>query len=401
MFIARQPIFDRELNVYGYELLYRGDEKADKFNGYSALSSTASVLGGLFELGIENISGDKKAFINFDYEFLMSGLIELIPADKLVIEVLENTLIDDDLIKQIKHFKEKGYKIALDDFECEYETYPIMSDADIIKYDLIITPLSDIRKDVKRALEDGKILLAEKIETEEEYIEAKSMGFKLFQGYFFSKPKIVAGLKVKKTPNTVYGRILRELRQEEPSYLKIAHIIETDINLAYRIIKFTSKTDKSDIVNTVKFSLSRMGLKELERWVHIMMLQEIGGDKPIELTRLALIRARFGELIALGSIYKKRKDDISLMCLFSLLDAMLDDSMENILKEIYLSDDIKDTLINETGEFSIILNLVKTYEAGDWGLVSTDIERIKVDKNKLFKWYIEAIKWSDKIISSI
>jgi len=401
MFIARQPIFDRELNVYGYELLYRGDEKADKFNGYSALSSTASVLGGLFELGIENISGDKKAFINFDYEFLMSGLIELIPADKLVIEVLENTLIDDDLIKQIKHFKEKGYKIALDDFECEYETYPIMSDADIIKYDLIITPLSDIRKDVKRALEDGKILLAEKIETEEEYIEAKSMGFKLFQGYFFSKPKIVAGLKVKKTPNTVYGRILRELRQEEPSYLKIAHIIETDINLAYRIIKFTSKTDKSDIVNTIKFSLSRMGLKELERWVHIMMLQEIGGDKPIELTRLALIRARFGELIALGSIYKKRKDDISLMCLFSLLDAMLDDSMENILKEIYLSDDIKDTLINETGEFSIILNLVKTYEAGDWGLVSTDIERIKVDKNKLFKWYIEAIKWSDKIISSI
>jgi len=276
-----------------------------------------------------------------------------------------------------------------------------MSDADIIKYDLIITPLSDIRKDVKRALEDGKILLAEKIETEEEYIEAKSMGFKLFQGYFFSKPKIVAGLKVKKTPNTVYGRILRELRQEEPSYLKIAHIIETDINLAYRIIKFTSKTDKSDIVNTVKFSLSRMGLKELERWVHIMMLQEIGGDKPIELTRLALIRARFGELIALGSIYKKRKDDISLMCLFSLLDAMLDDSMENILKEIYLSDDIKDTLINETGEFSIILNLVKTYEAGDWGLVSTDIERIKVDKNKLFKWYIEAINWSDKIISSI
>lgn len=396
MYIARQPIFDRNMNVYGYELLYRTNAQATTFGSSTYDSSTATVLGGLFELGLEQMVGDKKAFINFDYNFLLSDAIELIQPSTLVIEVLENIQIDDKLIERIKDLRKKGYWIALDDFEESFQDYPIAPFSDIIKYDILLTPLHEIKNEVRLAKEQKKILLAEKIETKETFLQAKEMGFHLFQGYFFSKPVIVGGLRSRKTSNVVYQRIMAELHKEDASFQKITEIIETDVNMAYRVMKVIGQ--KNNKKRTIKGALTRMGLIELERWISILMLQEVSRDKSIELVRLSLTRSKFGELIAMHSTLWQRRHEISLMCLFSVLDAMLDLPMEQALEGIDIDEDIKEALVYQTGRLKPIYDIIKCYETGDCLYMNKTSDDIQIDRNNLFGWYLEAIHWADTTI---
>lgn len=201
MFVARQPIFKRNLEVFGYELLFRSTTESREFDGSSSQSATASVIGNLFESGIDRIVEGKYAFVNFDDQFIHSDSLELIPPNRLVIEMLENVKPDHHLMTRLKELKKKGYQIALDDFIESYHNYPLVPYADIIKFDLIATPLESIKQEIHTALSDRKILLAEKIETEAEFLQARKMGFHLFQGYFFSKPSIAS----KSTHKTTLG----------------------------------------------------------------------------------------------------------------------------------------------------------------------------------------------------
>lgn len=399
MFIARQPIFDRDMNVYGYELLYRMNEEATAYSDTTYDRSTATVLGGLFELGLEQMVGNKKAFVNFDYNFLISDAIELIKPTTLVVEVLENIQIDDELIGRIEELREKGYWIALDDFDESFKDYPIVPLADIVKYDILLTPLEDIKQDIMLAKEQNKILLAEKIEDKETFIRAKEMGFHLFQGYFFSKPIIVGGLRTRKTNNIVYQRIMAELHNEYPSFQRLTEIIETDVNMAYRVMKAAGQ--KNIKKRTIKSALTTMGLIEIERWINVLMLQELSKEKPVELVRLSLVRSKFGELIAINSSLRDRRHEISLMCLFSVLDAMLDMPMEQALEGIPLSDDVKEVLIYTTGTLMAVYDIIICYEKGYCSLISKTSDDIDIDQYQLFDWYIEAISWADNIVKTI
>ncbi len=191
MYIARQAIFNRDLKVYGYELLYRSNKDAKGFSGASSNVATASVIAGTFENGVGLIADKKKAFINFDEEMLFSDLPYLLKSNELVIENLETVQGTPPVVRRVKKLRKDGYSIALDDFVHSYDEYPLVPYANIIKYDLMATPLDRIEPDVKKALDSGKILLAEKVETREEFEKAKEMGFHLFQGYFFQKPQTV------------------------------------------------------------------------------------------------------------------------------------------------------------------------------------------------------------------
>lgn len=386
------------MNVFGYELLYRIQEESSAYQGLSDGGTTATVLGGLFELGLNQIVGTKKAFINFDNEFLLSDGILLIDPDTLVIEVLEHVSVDEPLIERILYLKEKGYTIALDDFEEMYQEYPLIPSADIIKYDLIRTPLHSLGKEVRQALKEGKVLLAEKIETDEEFQLAKKMGFTLFQGYFFSKPKVIAGIRAKKSANLVYQQLIRELKKEEPSYDLLAEIIGTDVNLAYRVMKATSSGSKSQ---TLKNALVKMGFQELERWISVLMLQELSGDKPQELVRMSLIRSKFGELIAANSTFAPRKHEISLMCLFSVLDALLDQPMAEALEGIDVSEDIRELLIHQRGTLRPIYDIISCYEGGNCILLSQFSYHLQLDDSKLFDWYLHSIRWSEEIMKTV
>ena len=400
MFIARQPIFDKTKEVYGYELLFRGSNTSNAYNGTSAESSTAVVLGGLFEIGVDKIVGDKKAFVNFNYNSLMSNSIELVDPSTLIIEVLEDVEVDARLMRRLDSLHKEGYRIALDDFVQSIKDFKIVPVADIIKYDLIATPLDTIQDEVMEALRRKKVLLAEKVETEEEFIAARKMGFQLFQGYFFSKPVIVAGLKGKKPDITIYRRILNELHQEEPSFQGLAEILETDVSVAYRLVNVVSKKNEHDIQKGLKSALVKMGLTDFERWVHIMMLQDLSVNKPSELIRTSLIRSKFGELIAYncGLLYH-RYSEISLMCLFSVLDAMLDLTMEEAMEDLSISDDIKDALVKREGPLEPVLKLAESYEKGDWEEIDGLSKQIGIDGDRLVNWYMDSINWAERIMT--
>ncbi len=401
MYIARQPIFDRNLNVYGYELLYRSTNTSNRFDGVSSKSATGAVINALYELGIKEIIDERKAFINFDEEILLSDIPELISSSNLVIEVLETVKDTTEMNRRLKKLRDRGYWIALDDFNNNYEEYSLVEHANIIKYDIRETPLDTIKNDVKKALKENKILLAEKLESNDEYYKAKEMGFHLFQGYFFSKPYIV-GKNDNKTSNSLqYALILNELSKEEPSFQRLAELFESNTALAYKVMKLVGKKTFTSDVYSVKRALTYIGLRDLKLWVSVLMVQDFGNDKPPELLKLSLIRSKFAELIIRRTSDKKYALESAMMGLFSTLDAIMDKTMEELLKDLPFTPDVKNALLNHTGFLGGLYNFIIAYENADWEYVNSKLEEVNIDEEKIFNCYLEAIKWANEIINAI
>ncbi len=400
MFIARQPIFTIAKDIYGYELLFRETSSSSRYTGSSSIASTAKVLGNLFEQGLEKIVGNQRAFVNFDYDFILSDTIELINPNRLIIEVLETVKIDQALIQRLEELKSKGFMIALDDFKVENSKH-LLPLADIIKWDIIATPLESIDKLVLWALAENKIILAEKVETEDEFLKAKAMGFHLFQGFFFSKPKIVGSQGRVASPKAHYSLILNELKTDEPSFITISRIIETEVDLAYRLIKISSQNEKCEMISSISKALIRMGLKSLERWINILMLQDLSQGSPQELLKISLIRSKFAEFIAINTKLVSRRHEISMAGLFSMLDIMLDSTMEDLLDGLFVTDAIKNVLIYREGEFKPISNLIYYYEKADWEKVNAYSTQIGIDENSLSKGYLDSLEWASNVINSL
>lgn len=402
MFIARQPIFNVDLEVYGYELLFRLNSQSSQFGGISSQGATAAVLTGLYEAGIENIIEDKRAFINFDEIFIYSDALELIKPDQMVVEMLEKIKIDDSLIERIRSIREKGYRIALDDFEEAFQSYPLSPLADIIKYDLLATPLATVASDAAAALAQGKVLLAEKVETRDEFLQACDMGFTLFQGYFFSKP-VIAGQSVNKSPTKFqYFRLIEELKKEDPSYDALAELIQQDVTLAYRVMRMASVRSNHDLVSSIRYALTYMGLNEIERWFNILMLQDLGQEKPAELMKIALIRSRFAQTLAKRALMTyNAQHGAAMMGLFSVLDGILDQTMDEALAGIALPPAIPDALIKGEGVLYPIYQLMLAYEKGDWATTLKRSQELKIEEYILYHDYREAIAWANEIILNI
>ncbi len=402
MFIARQPIFNVDLDVYGYELLFRLNSQSSQFGGISSQGATAAVLTGLYEAGIENIIEDKRAFINFDEIFIYSDALELIKPDQMVVEMLEKIKIDDSLIARIQSIREKGYQIALDDFEETFQNYPLSPLADIIKYDLIATPLARVASDAADALAQGKVLLAEKVETRDEFLQARDMGFTLFQGYFFSKP-VIAGQSVNKSPTKFqYFRLIEELKKEDPSYDALAELIQQDVTLAYRVMRMASIRSNHDLVSSIRNALTYMGLNEIERWFNILMLQDLGQEKPAELMKIALIRSRFAQTLAKRALMTyNAQHGAAMMGLFSVLDGILDQTMDEALAGIALPPAIPEALIKGEGVLYPIYQLMLAYEKGDWATTLKRSQDLKIEEYILYHDYREAIAWANEIILNI
>lgn len=394
MFIARQPIFNENLEVYGYELLFRPDLVSNKFGGASSVGATATVIEELFESGINSIVENKLAFVNFDDAFIQSGTIELIDPKRLVVEIIEGTNIDNELISKLESLTAKGYIIALDDFRGGYSDYPLIDVAKIIKYDLIATPLGTILYDVKCAIENGKTLLAEKVETEEEFLEAKEMGFHLFQGYFFSKPSIISRTHKRYSSFYQYSNIMRELRSIEPSYQILAELIEVDVDLSYRLLRVVSNRSKDRSVYSIKRALTFLGLKEIERWIKVLMLQDLAKSKPVELMKISMIRSKFAEVLAMNVKLNNLRYEAAMMGLFSVLDAMLDMPLSEALEEIYLPESVTDALLNNEGVLASIYHLVLEYEKGNWDEVEAISNSLNINEYVLYSLYMSAIDWA-------
>jgi len=400
VFVARQPIFDINQNVYGYELLYRDgiDNYYKHINGDVA---TSEVLNSSFFLiGLENLTNSRKAFINFTTNLIQNEIPTIFNNQLIVIEVLEDVKPNSDVIAACKKFNENGYIIALDDFVFDPKYLSLLDLADIIKVDFLAT--SDDEKERVANIAQAKNIdvLAEKVETREEFEQAIDLGYSYFQGYFFSKPVVMSGKDLPISP-TNYFRILEELHTIEPDLDKVATILERDLSLSYKLLKLINSAafPIRGKIDSIKNAVTMLGMDEFEKWINLIILKELGDDKPKEIIRLSIIRAKFCESVAkeLGRVEEKSK--FFMMGMFSLLDVLMNDELKNLLTELPISKKIKNALLGKDGVFSTVFTLVLAYEKAEWGKLSRQTEKLKLKEEKTADIYVEAIEWCNEILA--
>lgn len=397
LFIARQPIFDATRDVVGYELLFR-DGVANCFGNIDGNEATRQVLLNTFVLfGLSRLTGGKPAFINFTRDFLFNDLIRLFPPASCVVEILEDVAPDREVIAACRWLKDSGYSIALDDV-VELDHYGELLDmADIVKVDFRAAS-PEQRQSMARRLAGRPVrLLGEKVETYEELRVAIDEGFALFQGYFFAKPEIV---KRRDVPGNKaqYLRLLRELRKPDTSVDALERIIKQDISLSYRLLKYINSPffGLRSEVRSVRHALTLLGERDVRRWATLAALSAVAPEKPPELLETGLLRARFCETLAtvIGTGIQEAAEEMFLVGLFSVLDALLDVSLEEAVRDAGVPARVKSALLGVPSPWRSLLDLVFAYERGEWENVTKILDSLGIELKAVAQVFVDSVDWA-------
>lgn len=402
VFVARQPIFNTKKEVVAYELLYR-NSRINSFNGIDGDTATSALItNSVLVLGLDSLTQNKKAFINFTFTHLKEETPLLFSKESLVVEILEDVIPDSKLVEICIKLKENGFVVAIDDFTAadigRYEKlYPYV---DIIKVDFMkCTPTQ--QADIVNELKSNKILfLAEKVEKEEEFVWAVKCGYSLFQGYFFSKPIIVDGKAI--TPSKIAQfQVLNELAKPEPDVNVLTAITKRDLSLSYKILRLVNSAAfrRTSEIKSIKQALVYLGLRELQKWLSFVIVRDMGADQPDELVWLVLVRAKFGEMVTKVIGCPERESEVFLMGLFSCIDVFFNRPIDEIIAKLPLASDVKDALLGKDNSLYLILRTVLSYEKGQWDLFGELSGKLKLDREKASEIYIEAVGWANQIKS--
>lgn len=397
-YAARQPILDKEKKLFAYELLFR-DSIDNIFPDIDADEATTKMIeASNFNLGISEFTGNKPAFINFTLETLAQGYPETLTTEEVVVEILETVKPGKKLLAICKDLHQKGYTIALDDYIHQsvwQHFYPFIS---IIKIDWQDTSIATI-KDVKVAIQDFPHikLLAEKVETYEEYNQALELDFELFQGFFFAKPEMVK-TKSLSPSQMAMAELLYETSKKDLDLASITSVFERDVTLSYKLLRYANSAifKRRNEISTIKQALVTLGSEELKRFLGLMFASNINPDKPSELINSAMVRAKFCELMA-SEVKPPIDNSIAFLTgLLSLIDAIVDEELASILSKLPLAQEIKDTLLTRKGVMASLIMLLEFIERAEWSKTTTVMETLGLEKSDVIKSYNEAIAWADE-----
>lgn len=394
VFVARQPIFDRKQKVYAYELLFRSGFEQNFFDNSDGDASSKQVLTNSFlSIGMDTMTNGKKAFVNFTRKLLLDQVASIFPKDLMVVEILEDIEPDDEMVSACKKLKDLGYLLVLDDFVFAPGYENLINLVDIIKVDFIQTQGTE-RGTVIHDVGASRIeYLAEKVETQEDFEQAVDLGYSYFQGYYFSKPQIIAGHDVP-AHKLNYLQILNEINQPEVDFDELEKVFKQDLSLSYKLLNYMNSVHFGfkNKIRSIKHALSLLGIDESKKWLSLFALQIIGKDKSEELLSMSLIRANSCEMIAPLIGCKNRASELFLMGLFSMIDALLDQPLEGILAKLPLADDIKKALLGEKNQMGDVFELVVNYEKGDWVNFSEYAARLSVKETELLDIFQMALE---------
>jgi EAL and modified HD-GYP domain-containing signal transduction protein len=395
IFLARQPIFDKELKVFAYELLFRsGDTNiASVTDGNSASSQV--MINAFLEIGIDTISGGRVCFVNLTRDFIVGQLPLPLPPSICVIEILEDIQVDEELLTSIKSFTDKGFIVALDDYVFEKDKTPLFELIDIVKIDIMACDQDLLKDNVNQLKAHNVRLLAEKVETQEEFELCKSLGFDYFQGYFISKPVLIKGVDLK--PNRIaLLKVLTMLEDPDCDIDVLEGLISRDVVLSYKLLRIISSPyfGFRREITSIKHAVVTLGLKAIRDWFVVIALTNID-DKPNELILMTLQRAAM--MKSLSKAFQVDSDVAFTTGLFSLIDAIMDQSMSTILNALSLSNDITSALIAGEGRLGELLTAVILYERGQW----KELEDSQGGSDEFSTHYLEAVNWANDLIRTI
>ncbi len=398
VYIARQPIFNSHLRLFAYELLYRGTKETTLTSVTGERATTTLLSSAFLTEGIDAISGSRPCFVNFTADLLIKGIPLSFPKQKIVVEILEDVRPTKEVIKACKFIASQGYTLALDDFVYDKSLDPLIELAEIIKIDFRLTPLDAILKMLYRLRRFKVKLLAEKVETREEFEKALKMGFSYFQGYFFSKPENIRIQELEASKINML-HLLAEVTRKSTTLGRLHQIISKDVSISYKLLRFLNSAYFYLVqkVTTVRHAIAYLGQKELRRFIILVIISELASDQPDELVRLALVRAKFCELLGKATGLEEDADELYLVGLFSLIDVMLGTGMEGILDNLSLSEASKEALIGHTGPYAVFLDFVTNYERGRKKKLESGLPALAVDPGVIPHLYLKAVRYANAL----
>jgi c-di-GMP phosphodiesterase len=387
--LARQPIFDADLHISAFELLYRAvGEDGRPVDGGKA---TATVLvAALADVGLQRLVGDQRAFLNIDREFLMTFRPLPLPADRVVLELVEDQLVDDDLIAVLTELKDAGFSLALDNFDYRPEYEPLLELADIAKLDVQAVSPDRQAGNIARLREHGIEIIAEKVETREELEQCRKLGITRFQGFFFERPELVEG---RPTPTLRLGAIADLLEAEDDDFDALEALISHDVGISHKLLRLANSAYVAPRheVRSIRHALALIGGRTVRRWTTLLMLAEARGHAH-ELLVTALIRARCCEMRA-ERVPGADADRAFTAGLFSVSDALLDTPLPEVLASLPFDEAMTATLLEHAGPEGRILKKVLDYEHGRF-----DDAAGSKDLTGLSDAYYDAVEWATETI---
>lgn len=389
-FVARQPIFDKLLKVFGYELLFRSNEN-NFFRPHPAAANSVIVdATTLFDL--DTLVGPARAFVNLDETALLQEAASLLPPDRVVLEILESVTVNEAVVSACGTLVERGYVLALDDFADIAKWEPLLHLATFLKVDFRATDEKTCRAAVKKYAPKGLQMLAEKVETRVQLHEARSQGYAYFQGYFFCKPQMVSTREIPGS-KVNYVRLLAAIAAEELDFAAIDGILRQDPSLTYRLLRYLNSPLRGlrAEVHSIRHALSLLGEIEFRRWVSVVAVSAMAGEKPAELVRTALTRAYFCEAVAETADMRTKGPELFLMGLLSVTDALLDRPIESVLQHLPVSKEIRGALTGSSSRYRDVYEVLLAYERGDWTALSAAALRACLDEKRIPECYLGAV----------
>lgn len=391
VYLARQPIFDAQRKVHAYELLYRsGATNAARFD--DANKATSQLIANTFlSIGVDSISNGRPVFINLPRRFI-TGEIPL-PLDPkiVVLEVLEDISADPKALAGVKDLVKQGFTIALDDFVESDANRDFIPHASYIKVDVLTLSAEQLREQTLSLQKHGIPLLAEKVETEACFQLCSELGYRYFQGYFFSKPTLMEGRELSANQLALLN-VLAKLQNPNCQVEELEQIVGNDLGLSYKLLKIINSSfyNVGKTVESIQHALILLGLNTLKKWVTLITLSSSKG-KTSELLVMALLRARHCENLA--EKLKMKSDAAFTVGMFSLLDAIMDQPLPLLVDQLPLTDEVKAALLAGQGELGALLKAVSEFQLGNWQVIDARFTEGAV----IQKSYEQALQWCDKV----
>ena len=397
IFVARQPIFDRDDRLVAYELLYRGNPLDTAATGAtSTWMSTETITRTLLGMGgVERVTGGKQAFVNIDRTVLLDGSAAVLDPSRVVIEILETVACDDDTHAACKDLVDRGYTLALDDFVYSPSYDPLLELAKIVKVDVLDRPVAELAEVMARLRPFRVRCLAERVETAEVHQQCAALGFELFQGYFYARPEILSGREVPVQQAAILS-LLNLLRDTDATEAQIEDAFRADMLLTYKLLRIVNSASVGGSgVDSIKHAVRLLGRAALHRWLSLLLVSSLATSSGTqsELVTSAMQRARLCELIA-DRVGRSREGGALFMAgLFSLLDALMRMPMAEILERLDLAPELRNALLGRTGPYAPALRLAEAYDTACWEEVFAAAEALALPLEDVPALYSQAADW--------
>jgi len=405
IFIGRQPILDRQQQLFAYELLFRSSKQKNSAEVFDNLAATASVIMHAFaDLGVEAALGPYKGFINCDENLLLSDMLEALPSDKIVLEVLETVDVTPQIVERCTELKARGFTIALDDFvKFEDKFKPLLDLVEIVKVDIMPLNQSELVEATKALKQWPLMLLAEKVDSPEQAKFCLDLEYALFQGYYFAKPAIIAGKKLNLSQLALMQLLGMVLADAEVQQLE--KVLKHEPGLTMNLMKLTNSvaTGARTKVTSMRHAITVLGRRQLQRWLQILLYTNpAGGQQGVAspLMQLAATRGRLMELLA-AKLYPGDhglEDHAFMSGIMSLMPALMGTPMEEILRSVNFSSDVHEALESRAGILGTMLSLAEALEGSDVQLCSELAQQLSgVEVETINSCLTQALTWSSNI----